>query len=235
MRPIYCSGFKKMVMKPFVVRPWSFSPCPTADELREAWANRKKSQKDFVWLLSVLGELTCYTDRTLVNLGGFGKIAGRNGGLKEFIAKNAPELLPKYKSISRYSRLAYRIKRAFNIYPPAALSLMHPDLPLPKRNMPLLTNHARKVFREQFARKKPTYAAYNARVRVYEKFPTKFPWGPPLPESEWAEAENTWRRLAIRPVALAQIRSDHSFYARDYLSPEFFMKEGERRRNPYSK
>ena len=79
--------------KTFVVRPWSDGVCPTADELRAAWANRRRSQKDFIVLLSVLGELTCFTDYTLEHRGGFGNIGGRRGGLKAFLAENAPELL----------------------------------------------------------------------------------------------------------------------------------------------
>ena len=38
-------------MKPWVMRPWSIGKCPTGDELRAAWANRRRSQKDFIWLL----------------------------------------------------------------------------------------------------------------------------------------------------------------------------------------
>lgn len=68
---------RKRKKKVFVVRPWSDSICPTADELRSAWANQRRSQKDFIILLSVLGELTCFTDCTLEHRGGFGNIGGR--------------------------------------------------------------------------------------------------------------------------------------------------------------
>ena len=115
---------KKKRSREWVMRPWSIGKCPTGDELRTAWANRRRSQKDFIWLLSVLGELTCFTDCNLEHLGGFGKIAGRRGGLKAFLAQETPELVGKYKSIARHSRLAYRLKMAFALYPPMALSLV---------------------------------------------------------------------------------------------------------------
>lgn len=203
----------------FVVRPWAINPCPGAEDLRLAWTNRRRSQKDFVWLLSVLGELTCYTDRTLECLGGLGNIAGRKGGLKRFIERETPELLAKYKSISRYASLAYRLKRAFVIYPPAELSLMHPALPLPRINMPFLTNHARKVFRTHLAELPPEYAAYDRYVRSHEKRKgrPKFKWGPPLPQADWPEAERRWRRKVLLPVVQKDIERDHSFYSRDYL------------------
>lgn len=203
--------------KPFVARPWSISPCPTVEEVRSAWLNRRKSLKDFIWLLSVLAELTCYTDCNLEHLGGFGNIAGRKGGLKEYLETHLPELTPKYKSISRYVRLSFRIREAFNIYPPAALSLMHPELPLPERNMPFLTNYARQVYRKYFEKLPPTYVAFNEVVeKRLKKYPPKHIWGPPLPRDKWEEAETNWRIKVIAPKARERIKADHSFYARDW-------------------
>lgn len=209
---------KRRKWKPFIVRPWSIAPCPTADEVRVAWANRRRSQKDFIWLLSVLGELTCYTDRSLEHLGGFGHIAGRKGGLKAYLTENVPELVCKYKSISRYASLANRLKQAFDIYPPAALSLLHPDLPLPRRNMAFMTNHCRKVYRNHLAKLPPTWIAFDAVVsrRLVGRFDAPHPWGPPLPPSEWAEAESRWLRIIVRPIVKEALAAEHSFYARDY-------------------
>lgn len=208
---------RKKKKKLFVVRPWSIGRCPSPEEVRTAWACRRRSQKDFIWLLSVLAELTCFTDCSLEHRGGFGNIAGRKGGLKAYLAENLPELVGKYKSMSRYVRLSYRIRRAYSIYPPAALSLMHPDLPLPKRNMPFLTNHVRKIWRDHFEGALPHYASFDRIVRLRESQCTpKFVWGPPLPRDEWGEAENRWRKIVLRPKALAKIKADHSLYARDY-------------------
>lgn len=53
--------------------------------------------------------------------------------------------------------------------------------------------------------------------------PRRHQWGPPLPRSEWAKAEQLWRNVIIRPKALRKIRADHSFYARDYISPEYWV------------
>ena len=211
-------------MKPWVMRPWSIGTCPTGDELRAAWANRRRSQKDFIWLLSVLGELTCFTDRTLDHRGGFGNIAGRKGGLKAFIAKETPELFEKYKSIARHARLAYRLKMAFDLYPPMALSLLHPDLPLPERNMPFLTNHARKVYREHLKGLPPEWKAFSDVVEgEFVDHSPSHRWGPPLPQSAWEKAEQLWRNVIIRPKALKAIKADHSFFARDYISPEYWV------------
>ena len=94
-----------------VIRAWSIGKCPTGEELRVAWTNARRSQKDFIWLLSVLGELDCFTDFTLEHKGGFGNIGGRRGGLKDFLAREAPELLPKYKTLARHMKLATDVKK----------------------------------------------------------------------------------------------------------------------------
>lgn len=193
--------------KKFVVRPWSDGVCPTADELRAAWANRRRSQKDFILLLSVLGELTCFTDCTLEHRGGFGNIGGRRGGLKAFLAENAPELLDKYKSISRHARLAYRLKKAFSVYPPAKLELLHPEIPLPRINLPFITNFCRKLYRDHFADLPPRYKAFDdvVRAQAARQGEPKHPWGPPLPRSAWAEARRNWWKRVVTPMALEAI------------------------------
>ena len=201
-----------------IIRAWSVGKCPTGEELKVAWANARKSQKDFVWLLSVLGELDCFTDFTLEQRGGFGNIEGRRGGLKEFLAQEAPELLPKYKTLARHMKLATNIKKAFDVFPPAQLSLFHPDLPLPKRNVPFITNFMRKAYGKYLKDCKPTYRDFDAAisVRLAKGGPPKYEWGPKLPQSEWPRVEQAWLNKIVRPRAMKQIKADHSFYARDY-------------------
>jgi len=201
----------------FVVRPWSLGSCPTADEVRAAWAARRKSQKDFIWLLSVLGELTCFTDCNLRHLGGFGNIAGRQGGLKAWLERETPELAEKYKSISRHAALATRLKMAFDYYPPAPLSLLHPDLPRPGRVIPYIAHYAANLRERHFRDVAPTYVAFKALAdRQLKAHRPKHEWGPALPHERWREAEEAWRRKCVVPKAKAQIKADYDLYARDY-------------------
>lgn len=189
---------RKKKKRPFESHPWSLGKMPTADEVRNAWNNRKRSLKDFIWLLSVLGELTCFTDYHLKCKGGFGNIEGRKGGLKEYLSKELPDLACKYKSISRYARLAYRIKRAFDYYPPGQLSLMHPDLPLPKINFDFITNYARQIYRENFKDLPPEYNEFlRVVIEREEKSKPRHKWGAPLPQEEWGKAEYNWRRYVV--------------------------------------
>jgi len=218
---------RKKKKRQFVMRPWSKGRCPTADEVREAWANRHRSTKDFIWLLSVLGELTCFTDCNLEHLGGFGNIAGRRGGLKEFLETEVPELATKYKSISRHATLATRLKIAFSYYPPAPISLIHPDLPKPGFEVPYITNYAHQLYHQYFESMEPTYVAFSAVVdkRRKAKRP-RYRWGPALPREAWPEAEGQWYRYFVRHKLIKSIRLEHTFYARDYSPWDDYRYQG---------
>lgn len=201
-----------------VIRAWSIGKCPTGEELRSAWTNARRSQKDFIWLLSVLGELDCFTDFTLEHKGGFGNIGGRRGGLKDFLAREAPELLPKYKTLARHMKLATDVKKAFNVFPPAQLSLFHPDLPLPRRNVPFITNFMRKAYAKYLKDCRPIYRDFERAIaaRFARGGAPVYKWGPKLPRTEWARVEAAWMRRIVLPRAMAKIAAEHSLYARDY-------------------
>jgi len=202
-----------------IMRVWSTGKCPTGPELVAAWAAKGNSQKDFIALLSILGELACFVDFSLEHKGGFGSIGGRRGGLKAFLEREAPELASRYKSVSRYMSLAKRFKETFNYYPPAALSLLHPDLPLPRCNVPRLTNYARQIYRKYLVDVPPEYKAFVEVLaeRRRQEGPPKYRWsGMALPRDQWINAERRWRLKYVIPDAMRSIRADHSFYAIDY-------------------
>jgi len=204
---------KKKKRKELVVRSWSLGSCPTADEVRTAWANRRASTADFIWLLSVLGELTCFTDCNLKHLGGFGNIAGRQGGLKAWLERETPELAAKYKSISRHATLAMRIKRAFNYYPPAPLSLLHPDLPKPPQYIPeFILHYAGNLGERYFRDVAPTYIAFKALAdsRPALAWPNH-KWGPALPQSQWKQAENAWWKKYAKHNELRRIHAEDDY------------------------
>lgn len=189
-----------------LIRPWSIGECPTGEMLRDAWLNKSRSQKDFIWLLSVLGELECFLDYSLEHKGGFGNIEGRRGGLKEFIEKEVPDLIPKYKSISRHMKLAKGFKRAYNIFPPATISLVHYELPVPDNMPSYIVNFARKLYRRNLSTLPPEWKAFNKRVQIRLKHATKFmthPWGKtPWPREKWKDIEKGWHEKCVRCHAI---------------------------------
>jgi len=167
--------------------------------------------------LSVLGELTCFTDCNLRHLGGFGNIAGRKGGLKEWLLREAPELAVKYKSISRHATLALQLKKAFNYYPPAPLSLLHPDLPKPARTIPYIVHYANTLREKHFQTVEPTYVAFKALVdKQLKSHKPKHKWGPALPREKWEMAERRWLFICVRPKAMQQLKADNDWYPRTF-------------------
>ena len=71
-------------------------------------------------------DLECYVDNCL-RFGPDGEIVGRNGGIRAWIAANAPELSPKYKTIMRYKALAKRLRQAVGLRDPVPTSAVLPS------------------------------------------------------------------------------------------------------------
>jgi hypothetical protein len=67
--------------------------------------------------------LACYVDSCL-RYDGSGNIVGRNGGIKEWLADNVPELYPRYKTIMRYKALAMRLRQAMGVKDPEPTSAL---------------------------------------------------------------------------------------------------------------
>jgi len=59
----------------------------------------------------MLHDLECYVDNCL-KFDESGDVVGRNGGIKEWLFENVPELSPKYKTLMRYKAMAMRLRQA---------------------------------------------------------------------------------------------------------------------------
>ena len=86
------------------------APMPTPEELLEAWNERKTSREAMIRLGGMIHDLECYVDNYL-KIDGFGKVVGRNRGIRGWLRDNMPELSPKYKTLMRYKALAVRLRQ----------------------------------------------------------------------------------------------------------------------------
>ncbi len=109
-----------------ITRRRTTSPCPTPDEFREAFARAKDSDEARLRFGGMVHDLECYVDNCL-RFGPDGEIVGRNGGIRAWIAANAPELSPKYKTIMRYKALAKRLRQAVGLRDPVPTSAVLPS------------------------------------------------------------------------------------------------------------
>ena len=88
----------------------TLSPMPTPEELLKAWDERKSSREAMIRLGGMIHDLECYVDNYL-KIDEFGKVIGRNRGIRGWLRDNMPELSAKYKTLMRYKALAVRLRQ----------------------------------------------------------------------------------------------------------------------------
>ena len=105
------------------------SPCPAPDELRAAFARARRSAADMVRFGSMLEDLECYVDNSVVWSASEGRIVGRRGGIRRWLAENAPDLSERYKTVMKYKALAKRFRQAVGLSDPVPASAVLPPEP----------------------------------------------------------------------------------------------------------
>ena len=101
----------------------TLNPKPTFDAIRAAIRSARGSPEDALRLGSLLEDLECFVDNTLVH-DAQGQVVGRRGGIKRLFQREAPDLFAKYSTIMRYKAMAKRFRQACGSgepVPPAAL------------------------------------------------------------------------------------------------------------------
>ena len=104
----------------------TLNPCPTDDELREAFARAKESPADMIRFGSLLEDLECHVDNSAI-FDGEGNLVGRRGGIRRYLALNVPELSARYKTVMRYKALAKRFRQALGVSDPVPAAMLLPE------------------------------------------------------------------------------------------------------------
>ena len=102
------------------------SPCPTPDELRAAFARARGSAADMIRFGSMLEDLECYVDNSVVWSETEGRIVGRHGGIRQWLRENAPDLYERYKTVMKYKALARMFRQAVGVADPVSASAVLP-------------------------------------------------------------------------------------------------------------
>ena len=105
------------------------SPCPTPEALREAFARARASTASMIRFGSMLEDLECYVDNSVVWSEGRGRIVGRCGGIRQWLRENAPDLSERYKTVMKYKALAKRFRQAVGVSDPVPASAVLPPEP----------------------------------------------------------------------------------------------------------
>lgn len=102
----------------------TLAPCPTATDVRVAWAFARETHKGMARLGGLLHDLECHLGNGLLvkRMGRQPKIVGREAGIRGWIRGNCPELIGKYKTLMRYKALAKRLRQAAEMADPVPTS-----------------------------------------------------------------------------------------------------------------
>ena len=107
-------------------RRTTLNPRPAAEQLREAFLHARDSVENMVRLGSLMEDLECYIDNSLV-FGEDGKIIARKGGIRRYIQSEMPDLYGSYKTLMRYKALARRFRQAVGICDPVPAASVLPE------------------------------------------------------------------------------------------------------------
>ena len=103
---------------------------PTAEMLRKYWLASRTSLEGKILLGSLMGDLAVTVDASYVR-GDDGEIVGRQGGIKGWMEKNAPDLMRHYKTLMHYKAVADKFRLYCGIQEPdgaeEALGLTIPE------------------------------------------------------------------------------------------------------------
>ena len=82
---------------------------PTPEMLRKYWLESRKSLEGKLLLGSLMGDLAVTVDASYVR-GDDGEIVGRQGGIKGWLDRNAPDMMRHYKTLMHYKAVADKFR-----------------------------------------------------------------------------------------------------------------------------
>ena len=103
----------------------TLNPCPTKEQLLDAWTKVKESPKALLRFGSLMEDLECYVDNSLRRTED-GVIIGRRPGIKGWLQTEIPVLYLKYTTVMAYKAAAKRMRQVVGLRDPIPLSAALP-------------------------------------------------------------------------------------------------------------
>ena len=101
----------------------TLNPCPTREEILDAWTHAKDSPEALLRFGSLMEDLECYVDNSLMRTDD-GVITGRRSGIKGYLQMEIPALYLKYTTVMAYKAAAKRMRQILEISDPIPLALI---------------------------------------------------------------------------------------------------------------
>ena len=99
----------------------TLNACPTREEIVDAWKKVKDSNEDLLRFGSLMEDLECYVDNSLVR-DDSGAIIGRRSGIKGWLQVEIPALYTVYSRVMAYKAAAKRMRQLIELQDPMPLS-----------------------------------------------------------------------------------------------------------------
>ena len=99
----------------------TLNPCPTREELLDAWTHVKDSPEALLRFGSLMEDLECYVDNSLRRTED-GVITGRRAGIKGWLQMEIPALYLKYTTVMAHKAAAKRMRQILEVDDPVPLS-----------------------------------------------------------------------------------------------------------------
>ena len=104
-----------------ISRRSTHNPCPTREEILDAWKKVKNSNEDLLRFGSLIEDLECYIDNSLIR-DDSGAIIGRRSGIKGWLQMEIPALYTVYSRVMAYKAAAKRMRQIIELQDPVPLS-----------------------------------------------------------------------------------------------------------------
>jgi hypothetical protein len=113
----------------------TLNACPTKEAIIDAWAKVKTSNEALLRFGSLMEDLECYVDNSLLRDEN-GAIIGRRSGIKGWLQMEIPALYVVYTRVMAYKAAAKRMRQVLDIRDPLPLSAVLDacDTPSPDEN-----------------------------------------------------------------------------------------------------
>lgn len=117
---------RRLLERSKCIRRATVARCPTANEIRTAWAYRRGGRLAFIRLGGLLLDLECFVDNSLKvgRRNGRPLIVGRSRGILGWIRENCPELVRSYKTLMRIKGAAKNLRQNLDVPDPVPTALL---------------------------------------------------------------------------------------------------------------
>lgn len=110
-----------------ITKRQTINGCPTPEDLIKAFEEARLSRVHMIRFGSLLEDLECFVDNSPIWNTQTEQIAGRRGGIRQWLRDHVPTLSARYKTIMRYKALSKKFRQAVGVEDPVPAIALIPE------------------------------------------------------------------------------------------------------------